>query len=160
MTTQPVTGSLNSARDSYALTVSFTPIFSGIVTRVKRVTSGLHKILLTCKTLRRNFSSSSRIFSPSLEPNIIALIPPVNLCILIILSAHFSIISGKAKKRRVCPVGAVSNTITSQSGFSKCFSNSSKAIASSKPGNIISDEFNSGSSPPIKGPKLSDNFGI
>ena len=124
------------------------------------VTSGLQRILLTCKTLRRNFSNSSRIFSPSLEPNISALIPPVTRCIRIILSAHFSIISGSAKKRRVCPVGAVSNTITSQSGFSRCLSNSSNAIASSNPGRIISDAFKSGFSPPINGPKLSVSFGM
>ena len=158
--THPLTGSLNSAKDSCALTVSLTPIFSGIVTKVNWVISGLHRIRRTCNTRRRNFSNSSFIFSPSLEPNIIALMPPVNRCILIILSAHFSIISGSARNRNVCPVGAVSNTITSHPGFSKCFSNSSKAMASSSPGKTISDASKSIDSPPSKGPKLSVSLGM
>ena len=50
-----------------------------------------------------------------------------------------SIISGSDKNLSVCPVGAVSKTITSQFGSSTCLSNSSKAKASSNPGRIISE---------------------
>ena len=54
------------------------------------------------------------------------------------LPDHASINSGKERNLRVCPVGAVSNTTTSQVGFSMCFSSSSNANASSRPGRIIS----------------------
>ena len=57
------------------------------------------------------------------------------------LSDHASINSGNDKNLRVCPVGAVSKTITSHVGSSTWRSNSSNAIASSNPGNTISDVF-------------------
>ena len=109
------------------------------MTNVNEVIFGSLKILRTCKTRLRNLSSSSFISWLSFLPNNIDLIPPEILIKRINLPDHASIISGNERNLKVCPVGAVSNTITSQLGSSTCFRSSSKASASSNPGSIISD---------------------
>ena len=76
--------------------------------------------------------------SLSFRPNSIDRMPPETRIKRSSRPDHASINSGSERKRRVWPVGAVSNTTTSHIGFSMCLSNSSNASASSRPGRIMS----------------------
>ena len=138
-TKQLGTGNLYSLSDSCARNVSLIPIRSGIVTNVKEVISSLERTRRTWRTRRRKRSNSSFIDSLSLRPKIIERIPPETRIIRINRSDQDSISSGSERNRRVWPVGAVSNTITSHVGSSTWRNNSSKASASSSPGMTMSE---------------------
>ena len=111
---------------------------SGMVTKVKEDVAGSLRTRRTWRTRRRKRSSSSFMASLSLRPNSMERMPPETRIKRSRRPDHASMSSGSERKRRVCPVGAVSNTTTSQVGFSMCLRSSSKARASSRPGRIIS----------------------
>ena len=109
-----------------------------MVTSVNEEVAGSLKTRRTWRTRLRNRSNSSFMASLSFRPNSMDRKPPETRMSRSNLPDHASMSSGRERNRRVCPVGAVSNTTTSQVGFSICLSNSSKAKASSSPGRIIS----------------------
>ena len=66
---------------------------------------------------------------------------PIDDLRLLMLSRDFSMMVGKDRRRRVCPVGAVSKTTTSYSMFWTCSMSCENDMASSIPGSWDDTEF-------------------